>query len=178
MLQHLKDWGDWLGDELLEKPQSKPWNISKILRGTEVGKESMQNQKHVLSRFNRVQLSEMPWTVAHQAPLVQGILQARILEWVAISFCRGSSWPRDQTWVSCGSCIAGRFLTAEPPGKQNWRQKWQIEWREPEDFLARLYLKVWKYEWKEAVFLLVKTGSGLHLEGEAKLVLNLRVGWL
>ena len=32
---------------------------------------------------------------------VPGILQARILEWVAISFFRGSSWPRDQTRVSC-----------------------------------------------------------------------------
>ena len=31
---------------------------------------------------------------------IHGILQARILEWVAISFSRGSSWPRDQTWVS------------------------------------------------------------------------------
>ena len=39
---------------------------------------------------------------------VHGILQARILEWVAIPFSRGSSWSRDQTWVSC---IAGRFLT-------------------------------------------------------------------
>ena len=32
---------------------------------------------------------------------VYGILQARILEWVAISFSRGSSPPRDRTWVSC-----------------------------------------------------------------------------
>ena len=39
---------------------------------------------------------------------VHGIPQARILEWIAISFSRGSSWPRDQTWVSC---IAGRFFT-------------------------------------------------------------------
>ena len=31
---------------------------------------------------------------------VHGILQARILEWVAISFSRGSSPPRDQTWFS------------------------------------------------------------------------------
>ena len=30
-----------------------------------------------------------------------GILQARILAWVAIPFSRGSSWPRDWTWVSC-----------------------------------------------------------------------------
>ena len=39
---------------------------------------------------------------------VHGILQARILEWVAIPFSRGSSWPRDQTQVSC---IAGRLFT-------------------------------------------------------------------
>ena len=32
-----------------------------------------------------------PWTVAYQAPLSMGTLQARILEWVAISFSRGSS---------------------------------------------------------------------------------------
>ena len=32
---------------------------------------------------------------------VPGILQARILEWVAISFSWGSSWPRDWTWFSC-----------------------------------------------------------------------------
>ena len=36
------------------------------------------------------------------------------MEWVAISFPRGSSQPRDQTHVSC---IAGRYLTTEPPGK-------------------------------------------------------------
>ena len=41
-------------------------------------------------------------------PSVHGIFQARILEWVAIAFSRGSSQPRDQTQVSC---IAGRFLT-------------------------------------------------------------------
>ena len=34
-----------------------------------------------------------PWTVAHQVPL--GFFQARILEWVAISFSRGSYRPRD-----------------------------------------------------------------------------------
>ena len=42
--------------------------------------------KGVLSRFSRDQLFATPWTVAHQAPLSMGILQARILEWVAISF--------------------------------------------------------------------------------------------
>ena len=45
---------------------------------------------------------------------IHGILQARILEWVAIPFSRGSSQFKDQTWVSC---IVGRFFTSEPPGK-------------------------------------------------------------
>ena len=44
---------------------------------------------------------------------VHGILQARILEWVVMPSSRGSSRPRDQTCVSCGSCIAGRFFTYE-----------------------------------------------------------------
>ena len=39
---------------------------------------------------------------------VHGIPQAGILELVVIPLSRGSSWPRDQTWVSC---IAGRFFT-------------------------------------------------------------------
>ena len=39
---------------------------------------------------------------------VHGIFQARVLEWVAISFSRGPSWPRDRTQ---GSCIAGRCFT-------------------------------------------------------------------
>ena len=49
---------------------------------------------------------------------VHGILQAKILEWVAISFSRGSSRPTNQTQVSC---IAGRLFTdwamGEAPSK-------------------------------------------------------------
>ena len=45
---------------------------------------------------------------------VHGISQARILEWVAISFSRGSCWPRGWTHISC---IAGRFFTTELMGK-------------------------------------------------------------
>ena len=40
---------------------------------------------------------------------VLGILQARILEWIAFSVSRGSSQPRDQTQASC---IAGRFFSS------------------------------------------------------------------
>jgi len=38
--------------------------------------------------------------------LVPGILQVRILEWVAMPFSRGSSLPRDQTHIPCVSCIS------------------------------------------------------------------------
>ena len=48
----------------------------------------------------------MDWSLPGSS--VQGILQARILEWVAISFSRGSSQPRDETQVSR---ITGRFFT-------------------------------------------------------------------
>ena len=47
---------------------------------------------------------------------VHGISQARILEWVAISFSRGSSWPRNQTQVSCISrWILYCWVTRESP---------------------------------------------------------------
>ena len=39
---------------------------------------------------------------------VRGSLKERMMEWVAIAFSRGSSWPRVWTWVSC---ISGRFFT-------------------------------------------------------------------
>ena len=41
---------------------------------------------------------------------VQGISQARILEWVAISYSRGSSGPRNQTYISRVSCFARQIL--------------------------------------------------------------------
>ena len=49
-----------------------------------------------------------PMDCGPQGSSVHRILQARILEWVAISFSRGSSRPRNQTRVSC---IAGRFFS-------------------------------------------------------------------
>ena len=54
---------------------------------------------------------------------VHRILQARILEWVAIPISRGSFWPRDQTWVSN---ISGRFFTI-------WatREVLRLRWNKP-----------------------------------------------
>ena len=66
---------------------------------------------------------------------VHGISQARILEWVATSFSRGSSWPRNWTPVSCN---AGRLFTGWAPEKAYYwwrfmvrRQEQNLFW--PED---------------------------------------------
>ena len=44
------------------------------------------------------------------SPPGSSVLQGRILKWVVISSTRGSSQPRDQTHISCVSCIIGRFF--------------------------------------------------------------------
>ena len=59
---------------------------------------------------------------------VHGILQARILEWVAFPFSRGSSQPRDQTQVSC---LAGRFFTSwatKSPFTVHVMKPWRLMW--------------------------------------------------
>jgi len=48
---------------------------------------------------------------------IHGILPARTLEWVAISYSRRSSQLKDQTHISYISCITGGVFTAEWPGK-------------------------------------------------------------
>ena len=70
---------------------------------------SLQYSDAVCSQsLSHIRLFVTPWTVARQAPLSRGILQARTLEWVAMPSSRGSSQLRDRTQVSR---TAGRFFT-------------------------------------------------------------------
>ena len=74
---------------------------------------------------------------------VRGISQASLLEWVAISFSRGSSYLRDQTPVSC---IVGRFFSTEPPGKPlvSWSsRKLSTTNQQKQEFLVSLF---WRLE--------------------------------
>ena len=70
---------------------------------------------------------------------IHGIFQGRVLEWVAISFSRGSSRPRDRTR---GSHIVGRdALPSEPPGKPKDLEelkKKQTENNTPEGINSRI----------------------------------------
>ena len=73
---------------------------------------------------------------------VPGILQARILEWVAISSSRGSSRPRDQLCVSCVSYTGLGFLITEPPGMpRTLTYPWNLLFLEWE--LVLLYPNLW-----------------------------------
>ena len=51
---------------------------------------------------------------------VHGILQTRILEWVAMTSSRESLWPRDWTCIFCDSCIAGRFFKVDSLLLSHW----------------------------------------------------------
>ena len=74
---------------------------------------------------------------------VHGILQARVLEWVAISFSRGSSWPRDRTHVSCVSHIRGEFFTVGLPGKPTMEYYLAIKNNEIMPFAAIWWRRQW-----------------------------------
>ena len=69
--------------------------------------------------LSRVQLFVTPMDCSPPGSFVHGILQARILEWVAIPFSRGSSQPKDQTQVSC---ISGRFFNIWTTREELWKQ--------------------------------------------------------
>ena len=90
---------------------------------------------------------------------VHGILQARILEWVAISFW-GSSWPRDWTWVSCIAIYTHYSLVAQmvkclPTMQENWVLSldqedplaWKIPWTEERDWLQSMGSQRGRHDW-------------------------------
>ena len=87
------------------------------------------------------------------ASSVHGISQARILEWVAIFFSRGSSWPRDQTRISIAAAAAKSFqlcltlwdpMDCSPPGSL---VPGILQARTPE-WVAISFSKAWKWKVK------------------------------
>ena len=89
-------------------------NLDGIRRGLANETEPLGVVFIVFQLLSWVRLFCNPMGCSASGSSVSGILQARILEWVAMPFSRGSSPPRDHTHISC---IPGRFSTAEPPGK-------------------------------------------------------------
>ena len=62
---------------------------------------------------------------------VNEIFQAKILKWIAISFSKGSSQPRDWTRVSCVSCIAGGFFPHWATGEAQMHINSSCGWDSP-----------------------------------------------
>ena len=97
----------------------------------------------VIHLLSCVQLFCDPMDYSLPGSSVHGISQARILEWVAISFSMGYSWSRDWTRVSW---LAGGFFTTEPP-------------RKPTIKLIRYKFKLKCYKFRK---LYVKSSHGNH----------------
>ena len=87
-MEFTKSYGIKLGNYVASLPLSFLWKVK-------------------VKSLTRVRLCD-PMDCSLPGSSVQGIYQARVLEWVAISFSRGSSQSRDQTRVSC---TAGRRFT-------------------------------------------------------------------
>ena len=75
---------------------------------------------------------------------VQGISQTRILEWVAISYSRASSRPRDQTHVSCTGrgTLAGLSLPLSHPGNPLKWKTWDLN---PKSYVPELLTVGYRY---------------------------------
>ena len=108
------NWTEWLtlewrikSQHFLRSPEKKPSILIKHARISCMCAKSLQS---CLTLWDPIDCS-LPGSSVH------GILQARLLEWVVTPSFRESFRPKDRTCISCISCIAGRFLTTEPPGK-------------------------------------------------------------
>ena len=103
--KHLHLWFWRLGS-----PRSRCWLVWCLVRPLFLASccvLTRQKKKVSVSRFVIPTLCDLI-DCSPPGSSVHGILQARIQKWVAISFSRGSSGPRDHTLVPC---IAGRFFT-------------------------------------------------------------------
>ena len=122
----MDNWHPWEADALLYQKLMHPWEerVNRVVAWSflflkhfphtgdpcAIVSISIHKASHIWTQpsfksLSCVLLFENIWAVGCQAPVSMGILQARILEWVAISFSRGSSRPRDWTQVSR---LAGR----------------------------------------------------------------------
>ena len=93
-----------------------------------------------------------PWSAAHQGSSVHGIFQARPLEWVAISYSRGSSDPGVEHTSLDSPVLAGRFSTIAPPGKPLLTFCYK-------DMATHSSILAWRIPWTEEPGRLLSMGS-------------------
>ena len=92
-----------------KKKKKKPSNMRKM---PHFSNKSINKITYAQS-LSRVWLFCHPMDYSAPGSSAHGIFPTRILKWVAIPSSKGSSQPRNQTYISCVSCIAGRLFTTE-----------------------------------------------------------------
>ena len=96
-------------NKIFEKPLSPALpSFTLILTNSHIS-TGKYNRGVMVAEFSEVKVPQSCPTLCAPMDIAHGILQARILEWVAFPFSRGSFQPKDQTQISC---IAGRFFTS------------------------------------------------------------------
>ena len=110
------DWEDPLEEGMASHFSIPAWKIP-MDRGAWWATAHGVTESDRTERLSTVRLFVTPWTVACKAPLSMESLQARILEWVAISSSRGSSQSKDRTQVSH---VAGGFFTVWATREAHW----------------------------------------------------------
>ena len=84
-----------------------PHNVETVALGLWIATKWVMNA----CTLSHARLFATSWTIAYPpGSSLHGILQERILGWVAISFSRGSSWPRDQISVPRVPCMGKQIL--------------------------------------------------------------------
>ena len=123
LLLHYFSWGWLMWEMAVERLTLRKWGF--VMRFSKVQREGFPPPNllsipslclHAKSCQSCLTLSN-PTDCSPLGSLVHEILQARILEWVAMPSSRGFSQPRDWTWVSCVSCIRQTGSLPLPPGK-------------------------------------------------------------
>ena len=91
------------------------------------------------------------------------ISKARILEWIATSYSRGSSWPRDKTCISCISCLGRWFFTLAPSGKPLNKKSKILNWyiHNMEYYIAVKIIRWINWENKRITMLTFKKHVGI-----------------
>ena len=106
--------GDLLDPVMLSRALWDSWTWRPFCLPFHVGMTAASKTFSKFQRVKKVKVTQSrptlcdPMDCSLPGSCVHGIAQARILEWVAIRFCKESSRPRDQ---ACVFCIAGRFFT-------------------------------------------------------------------
>jgi len=103
-----------------------------------IGFKQVFHSIHVV-KWSEVKVAQLCLTLCNPMDyIVHGILQAKMLEWLANPLSRVSSQPRDRTQVSW---LAGWFFTTEPPGQTSCSKRFPLFKKKENNFFSSFKMK-------------------------------------